>query len=356
MAKFQSPLLGYNNNVRYQGRVFHIQTEDSGVNHPHIITHLFMDGGRILKSVKTSYAEHVGADGMNETVRVMMKDQHKAMIVALKEGQFDALLDIRKKSSNALDSAGSSPKVAAQPAPGSAAAVPAAVVAPAVVAPAVGPAPTRQASPPFAAVSVSAEQPAVKRVAPAPPAPLVSLGEDPPLPPELEALLRDELTPPTPERVAPVSEAKRTPSVRELTLDFDALERDAADGSVFKRENDLPPPPRTLFAKEPRTAPYRAIEDAGHVPANRIDVSPSRVPPAPQPRTATMRPRPKSSPPAAPVPDSRSAFRNAPSFAAGPTSTKTPASLFSDELVSDKSLDEVILSYLAEDLEASRRK
>ena len=33
-----------------------------------------------------------------------------------------------------------------------------------------------------------------------------------------------------------------------------------------------------------------------------------------------------------------------------------PPSLFSDELVSDKSLDEVILSYLAEDLEPPRRK
>src|ERR1700754_2986008 len=99
MAKFQSPLLGYNNNVRHRGKVFHIQTEDSGVNHPHIITHLFMDGGRILKSVKTSYAQHLGIDGMSETVRVMMKDQHKAVVVALKEGQFDGLLDIGKSPS-----------------------------------------------------------------------------------------------------------------------------------------------------------------------------------------------------------------------------------------------------------------
>src|SRR3954469_15641538 len=93
MAKFQSPLLGYNNNVRHRGRIFHIQTEDSGVNHPHVITHLFMDGGRILKSVKKSYAEHVGSDGMNETVRVLMKEQHKAMFIALKDGQFDGLVD-----------------------------------------------------------------------------------------------------------------------------------------------------------------------------------------------------------------------------------------------------------------------
>ena len=60
--KAPSPLLGFNNNVRHKGRVFHIQTEDSGIRHPHIITHLFTDGGRILKTIKTSYAEHVGAE------------------------------------------------------------------------------------------------------------------------------------------------------------------------------------------------------------------------------------------------------------------------------------------------------
>ena len=99
MAKFQSPLLGYNNNVRHKGRVFHIQTEDSGVNHPHIITHLFMDGGRILKSVKKSYAEHIGSDGMSEVVRQMMKEQHKAMFIALRDGHFDELVDGKKKAS-----------------------------------------------------------------------------------------------------------------------------------------------------------------------------------------------------------------------------------------------------------------
>src|SRR6185369_15903979 len=93
MAKFQSPLLGYNNNVRHRGRVFHIQTEDSGIKHPHIITHLFMDGGRILKSVKTSYAEHIGKDKLGDTVRQMMKEQHKAMFRALRDGEFDAVVD-----------------------------------------------------------------------------------------------------------------------------------------------------------------------------------------------------------------------------------------------------------------------
>ena len=93
MSAKASPLLGYNNNVRHKGRVFHIQTEDSGVRYGHIITHLFMDGGRILKSVKTSYAEHARSEERAQIVRQMMKAQHKAMFVALRDGKFDDLMD-----------------------------------------------------------------------------------------------------------------------------------------------------------------------------------------------------------------------------------------------------------------------
>src|ERR1700760_5160826 len=93
MSPKASPLLGYNNNVRHKGHVFHIQTEDSGVRYGHVITHLFMDGGRILKSVKTSYSEHVDNDRMGEIVREMMKQQHKAMFIALRDGKFDHIID-----------------------------------------------------------------------------------------------------------------------------------------------------------------------------------------------------------------------------------------------------------------------
>jgi hypothetical protein len=86
---FRAPLLGYNTNVRHKGKLFHIQTEDSGMNHPHIITHLFADGGRILASKKTSYAEHVGSDNLQETVKKLMQAQHKAMFIALRDGVYD---------------------------------------------------------------------------------------------------------------------------------------------------------------------------------------------------------------------------------------------------------------------------
>jgi hypothetical protein len=94
MAKAQSPLLGYNTNIRHKGKVFHIQTEDSGILKPHVMTHLFADGGRILKSLKTSYANLLEAEDLSTQVKKLMQDQHKAMFLALREGQFDEVAGI----------------------------------------------------------------------------------------------------------------------------------------------------------------------------------------------------------------------------------------------------------------------
>ncbi|MGE0792343.1 MAG: hypothetical protein AB7S26_42105 [Sandaracinaceae bacterium] len=84
-----SPLLGYNTNVRHAGRLYHIQTEDSGVTHGHIFTHLFADGGRIIASKKTTYAQHVGTSSYPEAVKQLMRESHKAMFIALRDGLFD---------------------------------------------------------------------------------------------------------------------------------------------------------------------------------------------------------------------------------------------------------------------------
>jgi hypothetical protein len=86
---FRAPLLGYNTNVRHKGKLYHIQTEDSGIGHPHIITHLFADGGRIVASKKTSYAEQVGREKLQESVKKLMQAQHKAMFIALRDGIYD---------------------------------------------------------------------------------------------------------------------------------------------------------------------------------------------------------------------------------------------------------------------------
>jgi hypothetical protein len=92
MQRFPLPLLSFNNEVRHQGRVFHIQTEDFGVGHPHIVTHLVAEDGRIVRSASTDYSEHLGRPDLVSVIRRLMKDQHKAMFVALRDGSRDTEL------------------------------------------------------------------------------------------------------------------------------------------------------------------------------------------------------------------------------------------------------------------------
>jgi hypothetical protein len=81
-------ILGFNHNVVYKGEVFHVQTEDSGINNPHIITLLYR-GGVILCSKKTSYADILKMDNFESVVEELMKAQHKELMRRLKSGEFD---------------------------------------------------------------------------------------------------------------------------------------------------------------------------------------------------------------------------------------------------------------------------
>jgi hypothetical protein len=85
--------VGFNNNIKYRGLVFHVQTEDSGLDKPHIITHLFADGGRIIKSHKRTYTEEVSRSDVAIFVRGLMKSQHMEMAIMLREGRFDPVID-----------------------------------------------------------------------------------------------------------------------------------------------------------------------------------------------------------------------------------------------------------------------
>lgn len=79
---------GFNHNIKYKGEVFHVQTEDSGIANPHIITLLYR-GGTILASIKTSYADIIKVDNLEQVVEDLMKEQHKDMMRRLKAAEFD---------------------------------------------------------------------------------------------------------------------------------------------------------------------------------------------------------------------------------------------------------------------------
>ena len=91
--KAGAPVVGFNHNVQFGSRLFHVQTEDSGLPHAHYITHLFV-GGNIVASMKSSYVDLVDAEpDLPKAVRILMEAQHKAMLKRLVSGEFNEIAE-----------------------------------------------------------------------------------------------------------------------------------------------------------------------------------------------------------------------------------------------------------------------
>jgi hypothetical protein len=272
------PLLGFNNNVRHRGRIFHIQTEDSGIKNPRIITHLFADGGRIIKTTRTEYTEHVSRPDMQPFVRGLMKEQHKGMFTALRMGDLDDLLEV--------------------------------------------------ACGPFEQAAPASKSPAAKPAVSAPPAVSVS---------ELRVAER-----------APSQADFETPPISSA---FGEDERVVAERT--DRPNALSNP--NLRKVVPSAPPQDAAPlDVDVASLERIAAKPLSVNSEPNALLAQGTPAlrkgrsPSTANAAAAAP---TASRPSSRFAAVPP--KTASSIFGDGVISEQSLDEVILSYLAEDLDGS---
>jgi hypothetical protein len=81
-------LTGYNTDFKFQGQVYHCQTEDGGHNNPYI-TSLMYRQGAILARRQTSYADILRADCLDDVVRELMMEQHKQMIRDLMQGTLE---------------------------------------------------------------------------------------------------------------------------------------------------------------------------------------------------------------------------------------------------------------------------
>lgn len=85
-------LSGFNHNLKYKGKTYHIQTEDGGRDNPNIVTHAFL-GGVILDTVRQPYGDLIGGPGWEDTLRDRMKSQHLEEIRKLFSGAFDRPAD-----------------------------------------------------------------------------------------------------------------------------------------------------------------------------------------------------------------------------------------------------------------------
>jgi hypothetical protein len=81
-------ITGFNTDIKHNEKVYHIQTEDKGLQNPYIESLVYV-GGEILASKKTSYAEQAGAGVDEKWIGSLMEQQHRTMIAAIKRGRFD---------------------------------------------------------------------------------------------------------------------------------------------------------------------------------------------------------------------------------------------------------------------------
>ena len=106
-------LTGYNTDVPYEGVVYHVQTEDKGLETPIILSLVYV-GGAILASKRAPYNDLIAA-GFDEAVLAeRIQRQHKLICAALRSGRLEDLKRMSERLPTAKERAG---KKAKSPAP-----------------------------------------------------------------------------------------------------------------------------------------------------------------------------------------------------------------------------------------------
>jgi len=81
-------ITGYNTDIKHNDRVFHVQTEDKGVDNPVIESLIYM-GGKIVASRQYSYAPLLRQGYSEKAVQDMLDAQHRKMMRDIQGGKFD---------------------------------------------------------------------------------------------------------------------------------------------------------------------------------------------------------------------------------------------------------------------------
>lgn len=82
-------LTGFNTDVKHNGKVYHVQTEDKGASNPVIETLIYL-GGEIIEARRTSYKDILEKRGFQPLlIYRLMEQQHKMAIADIREGRFE---------------------------------------------------------------------------------------------------------------------------------------------------------------------------------------------------------------------------------------------------------------------------
>ena len=79
---------GFNSDVEHEGRVYHVQTEDKGVDNP-VIETLVYRGGEILAARRSTYADLKAAGWDESAIAGRIEQQHNQVIADVRAGRFE---------------------------------------------------------------------------------------------------------------------------------------------------------------------------------------------------------------------------------------------------------------------------
>ena len=89
-------ITGFNTDVKYEGHVYHVQTEDRGKENP-ILESLVYVGGTVVAKKLTPYSDQLVKGAGEETIAALLKRQHQVIIAAIKAGRIEDLISHTRK-------------------------------------------------------------------------------------------------------------------------------------------------------------------------------------------------------------------------------------------------------------------
>jgi hypothetical protein len=101
-------ITGYNTDVEHDGVVYHVQTEDKGLQTP-IILSLVYTGGAILAAKRAPYDDLIASGFSKEVLAERLQRQHKLICAAVHAGRIDELKRLSEREPSKLEVAQPSP-------------------------------------------------------------------------------------------------------------------------------------------------------------------------------------------------------------------------------------------------------
>lgn len=108
-------ITGFNTDIEYEGVVYHVQTEDKGLDSPLILS-LVYSGGAILASKRSPYEDLIASGFDEEALAQRLKRQHRLICAAINAGRLEDLKRMgEKQEEKAADDIAALPVETASP-------------------------------------------------------------------------------------------------------------------------------------------------------------------------------------------------------------------------------------------------